>query len=99
MTLTLDLGILLKVTSHSLPRGTQFVKYELICTGEKIFCRQVKLNRHACRWTLDRPLPPPPPIPLKFIKERERERDQFNMKNNKLNFLKNRFPGMMINKL
>lgn len=42
---------------------------------------------------------PPPPIPLKFIKERERERDQFNMKNNKLNFLKNRFPGMMINKL
>lgn len=43
--------------------------------------------------------PCPPPIPLKFIKERERERDQFNMKNNKLNFLKNRFPGMMINKL
>lgn len=67
MTLTLDLGNLL-TQRHSL-----CIKYELNCTGEKIFCRQVKLNGHACRWngqTDSEPLPPPPNFNIH--KERER---------------------------
>lgn len=71
MTLTLDLGNLFRVTSY--PKALLCIKYELNCTGEKIFCRQVKLNGHACRWngqTDSEPLPPPPPILTSIKRER-----------------------------